>query len=200
MLIKRRASYEEFSIPFGNVCLKLGLTPNALTILGLFTTAAAGVAFWMGQFILGVVLVLVASLWDMLDGATARAGKIGTTFGGVLDHTVDRIGEFMIVLGIVLSGHVAPVWGMLAIMGMWSASYVRAVAESKGGLKSCSVGIAGRLEKFAVIIAGALVEVFFPYQAMTIAMIVVCVMSLITTGQRLVYTYHELSDRGSDLR
>jgi phosphatidylglycerophosphate synthase len=191
----RRPSYEAFSIPYGRVCLKLGLTPNILTALGLLTGGAAAVAFWQQWFVSGVVLMLLAALWDMLDGATARAGNIGTTFGGVLDHTVDRAGEFLIIGGIVLSGHVAPGWGLLALFAMWSSSYVRAVAESKGGLKTCAVGIAGRLEKFVIIIAGAVFEMFWPYRALTAAMILVAAISLITTVQRLVYTYQELQRR-----
>jgi CDP-diacylglycerol--glycerol-3-phosphate 3-phosphatidyltransferase len=192
---ERRPSYEAFSIPYGRVCLKLGLTPNILTVLGLLTGAVAAVAFWHEWFIPGVVLMLLAALWDMLDGATARAGNLGTTFGGVLDHTVDRAGEFLVIAGIVMSGHVAAGWGLLALFAMWSSSYVRAVAESKGGLPTCAVGIAGRLEKFAIIIAGAVCEIFWPYQALTVAMIVVTVISLVTTIQRLVFTYQELQKR-----
>jgi phosphatidylglycerophosphate synthase len=194
---QRRTSYEQHSIPYGRVCVKLGLTPNVLTVLGLLTAAVAAIAFWQEFFITGVVLVLLASLLDMLDGATARAGNLGTTFGGVLDHNVDRIGEFFVILGIVLSGHVAAGWGMFALFGMWSASYARAVAESKGGMKNCAVGMVGRLEKFAIIIIGAVLEVFFPFYALEVALIVVGVISVVTTGQRLAYAHRELSRRES---
>jgi phosphatidylglycerophosphate synthase len=192
---QRRASYEQLSLPYGRVCVKLGLTPNILTALGLLTACAAGVAFWQREFILGVVLVLVASLLDMLDGATARAGNLGTTFGGVLDHNVDRFGEFLILLGITLSGHVSVGWGMFALFGMWSASYARAVAESKGGMKTCAVGIVGRMEKFTLIIIGAVLELFFPFYALEIALIIVGILSVVTTGQRLVFAHRELSEK-----
>ena len=181
----RRASYEAFSIPYGRVCVKLGLTPNILTALGLITAGGAAAAFWQERFILGVFLMLVTSLLDMLDGATARAGNLGTVFGGVLDHNVDRVGEFLIILGIVLSGHVHPGWGMFALFGMWSASYARAAAESIGKMKTCAVGFVGRFEKFVIILAGAVFEVFFPMKALQIAMVVVGTISFITTIQRL---------------
>ena len=86
---ERRASYEAFSIPYGRVCVKLGLTPNILTVLGLITAGGAAAAFWQERFILGVFLMLVTSLLDMLDGATARAGNLGTVFGlpNRLDHS-----------------------------------------------------------------------------------------------------------------
>jgi len=195
----RRTAYETFSIPYGRLCVRLGLTPNILTVLGLVTAAVTGVAFWQQRFILGVVLMLATSLLDMLDGATARAGNLGTTFGGVLDHNFDRVGEFLILLGIVLSGRVAAGWGMFALFGMWSASYARAVAESIGGLPRCTVGLVGRLEKFVLIIAGSVLEVFFPHRALTIALIVVGAVSCVTTMQRLLFARRELSGR-SDSR
>lgn len=191
----RRSAYEAFSIPYGRLCVRLGLTPNVLTVLGLMTAALTGVAFWQQHFLLGVALMLVTSLLDMLDGATARAGNLGTTFGGVLDHNFDRVGEFLILLGIVLSGHVAAGWGMFALFGMWSASYARAVAESIGGLPSCTVGLVGRLEKFALIIAGAVLEVYFPHRALAIALIAVGAISGLTTMQRLVFAHRELSGK-----
>lgn len=189
----RRASYEAFSIPFGRVCVSLGLTPNILTALGLVTAGGAAIAFWQERFFLGVFLMLVTSLLDMLDGATARAGNLGTVFGAVLDHNVDRVGEFLIILGIVLSGHVHPGWGMFALFGMWSASYARAAAESIGKMKTCAVGIVGRLEKFVIILAGAVLEVFYPMQALQIAMIILGTISFITTIQRLIFAHKELS-------
>ncbi len=191
----RRASYEAFSIPFGRVCVNLGLTPNILTALGLVTAGGAAAAFWQERFMLGVILMLVTSLLDMLDGATARAGNLGTVFGGVLDHNVDRVGEFLIILGIVLSQHVHPGWGMFALFGMWSASYARAAAESIGKMKTCAVGIVGRLEKFVIILGGAVLEVYFPMKALQIAMIAVGTISFITTIQRLVFAHKELSGR-----
>jgi phosphatidylglycerophosphate synthase len=192
---ERRASYEAFSIPYGRVRLKLGLTPNILTVLGLITAGGAAAAFWQERFILGVFLMLVTSLLDMLDGATARAGNLGTVFGAVLDHNVDRVGEFLIILGIVLSGHVHPGWGMFALFGMWSASYARAVAESIGKMKTCAVGFVGRLEKFVVILAGAVFEVFYPMKALQIALVMVGAISFITTIQRLIFAHKELTGR-----
>ena len=192
---ERRSTYELLSIPYGRVCLKLGLTPNILTVTGLLIAGGAGIAFWQGYFLLGVFLMLATALADMLDGATARAGDLGTVFGGVFDHSLDRVGEFLIVLGIGVSGHVAPGWAMFAFFGMWSASYTRAAAESIGGLKTCAVGFAGRLEKFVLIIAGAIFELIFPNIAMESALIVVGVVSLVTAGQRLAYAHTELSKK-----
>lgn len=192
MQSKSRTTYESFSVPYGKVCLKLGLTPNILTTVGLLLAGAAAIAIWREYFITGMVLVVLASVADMLDGATARAGDLGTKFGSVFDHTVDRVGEFLIMLGIILCGHVHPGWVLFGLFGMWSASYTRAAAESVGGMKSCEAGLVGRLEKFGILIIGLVLERFFPGYALSTAVIAVGVISLITAGQRLRYAYVQL--------
>ncbi len=195
MPTKRRSIYESRSIPYGRLCLKLGLTPDIITVLGLVMAGGAAIALWQEYFILGLILVLLASVADMLDGATARAGDMGTKFGTVLDHVVDRMGEFLVMLGVVLSGHVLPGWGMFGLFGMWSASYTRAAAESVGGMKNCEVGFMGRTEKFGLLIIGMFLEEFFPGYPLSTAVITVGVISFITAAQRLHYAYVEIIKR-----
>jgi len=192
MQSKRRSTYEALSIPYGRICLRLGLTPNILTAMGLILAGGSTIAIWKEYFLLGVILVILASVADMLDGATARAGDLGTKFGSVLDHTVDRVGEFLIMLGIILSGHVHPGWVLFGLFGMLSASYTRAAAESVGGMSSCVVGLVGRLEKFGMLIVGLALERYFPGYAITTAVIAVGVISFITAGQRLHFAYVQL--------
>lgn len=189
---KRRSTYETMSIPYGRACLKLGLTPNILTVIGLVIAGGAAVALWQRYFWVGILLVITASFADMLDGATARAGEIGTKFGCLLDRCVDRMGEFLILLGIALSGAVHPGWAMFGLFGMWSASYNRAAAESVGGLKNVEVGFVGRLEKFGMLILGMFLESYFPGYALSTAVIAVGVVSFITALQRLHYAYVHL--------
>jgi len=192
MQSKRRMTYEAMSIPYGRVCLKLGLTPNILTAVGLLLAGGSAVAIWKEYFIWGVVFVILASFADMLDGATARAGDLGTKFGSVLDHTVDRVGEFLIMLGIALSGHVHAGWVLFGLFGMLSASYTRAAAESVGGMSNCVVGLVGRLEKFGILIAGLVLERYFPGYAISTAVIAVGAISFITAAQRLHFAYVQL--------
>ncbi len=192
MQSKRRMTYEALSIPYGRVCLKLGLTPNILTAVGLLLAGGSAVAIWKEHFILGVVFIILASIADMLDGATARAGDLGTKFGSVLDHTVDRVGEFLIMLGIALSGHVHAGWVLFGLFGMLSASYTRAAAESVGGMSNCVVGLVGRLEKFGMLIVGLALELYFPGYAISTAVIAVGAISFITAAQRLHFAYVQL--------
>lgn len=149
----------------------------------------------------GVFWMILCSFMDMLDGSTARAGKMGTVFGGILDHVADRYGEFFILAGITLSGAVHPGWGLFALFAMLIASYTRAAAESIGKIENCAVGMMGRLEKFILIIVGSVLEHFLPVGTwpqggwLELALIIVGVASSITAVQRLIYARRVLGDR-----
>jgi phosphatidylglycerophosphate synthase len=200
---RKREWYERTSLVLGKICLKLGLTPNFITAVSLVCAVVSGIYFWLDRMVLGVVWMLATSLTDMLDGSTARAGNMGTVFGGILDHVSDRYGEFFILAGITLSGAVYPGWGLFALFGMLIASYTRAVAESMGKMENCAVGIMGRLEKFIAIMAGSILESFFPTAAwpkgrwLELALIFVGLTSVITAIQRLIYAHKVLGNRKS---
>jgi phosphatidylglycerophosphate synthase len=193
---KKRNLYEERSLFLGHICLKLGLTPNIITGISFLISIASGVFFWKQMMLWGVGFMFLSAFTDMLDGSTARAGNMGTTFGGFLDHVSDRYGEFFILAGVTLSGAVHPGWALSALFSMLIASYTRAAAESLCKIENCAVGIMGRLEKFILIMTGAVLEHFYPTQRwLEIALIIVSVASLITAVQRLVYTKRVLDKR-----
>ncbi len=198
---RKRQWYEESSLFLGRVCVKLGFTPNVLTAISFLSAIVSGIFFWHGMWLWGVAWMVVTAFADMLDGSTARAGNMGTVFGGILDHVSDRYGEFFILAGITLSGRAHPGWGIFALFGMIIASYTRAAAESMGKIDNCAVGIMGRLEKFIIIIIGSLLEYFYPEAIwarggwLEIALIIVGVTSYITSIQRMVYTKKILGDK-----
>ena len=198
---RKRKIYEESSMVLGRACLKLGLTPNFLTAVSFVCAIVSGIMFWQGDWIWGIFWMIATSFADMLDGSTARAGNMGTVFGGILDHVSDRYGEFFILAGITLSGAVHPGWGLFAMFGMIIASYTRAAAESMGKIENCAVGIMGRLEKFLLIIGGSIAEYFLPVGAwprggwLEFALIIVGVTSFITAAQRLVYAKKVLGNK-----
>jgi len=195
----KREFYENSTPIFGRICLKMGLTPNMLTALSLLCAVASGIFFWKNEIWWGVVFIVLTMFTDMLDGATARAGGIGTVFGGILDHVSDRFGEFFILTGIALSGMVHPGWGLFALFGMISASYTRAAAESIGKIENCAVGFMGRLEKLVLVIAGAILEKYFPDSRwLEIALIIVGATSYFTSVQRLIYTHKVLNGKKSE--
>ncbi len=195
-----RDIYETFSSPFGNICLTLGLTPNVLTISSFLCAAGAGIFFWRRHILLGVLMIVMTIFTDMLDGATARAGNLGTSFGGILDHVFDRYGEALILTGIALSGIVHPVWCLVALFGMTIASYTGEAAEAIGKIENMHVGIFGRLQKLFVIILGSVFEYVFPgNKILTYALIFVGALSFITSFQRLLFAQKVLKHRNNTL-
>lgn len=198
---RKRQWYEESSLFLGKICLKMGLTPNVITAVSLVCSIVSGVYFWRAEMLWGVFWMLMAAFLDMLDGSTARAGDMGTVFGGILDHVADRYGEFFILAGITMSGAVHPGWGLFALFGMLIASYTRAAAESIGKIENCAVGMMGRLEKFILIIAGSIIEVWLPTGIwpkggwLEFALIIVGLASTITAIQRLIYAQKILGDK-----
>ncbi len=195
----KRELYEKSTPGFGRLCLKMGLTPNVLTALSFVCAVASGIFFWKNEIWWGVIFIVLTMFTDMLDGATARAGKIGTVFGGILDHVSDRYGEFFILTGIALSGTVYPGWGLFALFGMIIASYTREAAESIGKIENCAVGFMGRLEKLVLIIAGAILENYFPNSRwLETALIIVGASSYFTSVQRLIYAHKVLKERKSE--
>lgn len=198
---RKRQIYEESSLFLGRICVKLGFTPNYITAVSFVSAIVSGIFFWRGEWLWGVLWMFITSFTDMLDGSTARAGNMGTVFGGILDHVSDRYGEFFILAGITLSGRVHPGWGLFALFGMIIASYTRAAAESMGKIENCAVGIMGRLEKFILIILGSLLEYFFPEGMfprsgwLEVALIIVGLTSYITSVQRMVFTYKVLGNK-----
>lgn len=187
-LTRFRQAYERLTIPLGRLCARIGLTPDMLTLASLCLGGLAAYAIAQQRYLLGVLLIGLMTAADMLDGATARAGGTSSPAGMLLDHVIDRYAEFCILLGIMLSGVVAPGWAMFALFGMVMASYVRARAEASGKIASCDVGFAGRPEKILALVIGLLLQPFFPQlRLLHWAVIVVGVFSHITALQRLLY-------------
>jgi phosphatidylglycerophosphate synthase len=189
ILARYRTIYERTTIPLGRICLRFGLTPDALTLISLGLGGFGAYATAQGHFWWGIVFILLMAAADVLDGATARAGGTANPYGTVFDHVVDRYAEFLILLGIMLSGAVSSGWAMFTIVGMIMASYVRARAESTGLVESCNVGFAGRQEKLGVLLLGMALQPIVPeWRLLEWATIIVGIFSHITAVQRLLYT------------
>jgi CDP-diacylglycerol---glycerol-3-phosphate 3-phosphatidyltransferase len=136
---------------------RLGLTPNALTIIGFLIAIGAAVAAGYGAWLLAAFLVIFGGSFDMLDGGLARAQNRVTRFGAFLDSTLDRWGEGVVYIGIVAgasaAGYVAgAVLAAAAAVSSFQVSYSRAKAESLG--LHGEVGVAPRAERLVLLTAG----------------------------------------------
>ncbi len=190
MLGRIRAKYQALMRPVGKGLGKSGITPNALTTISLVVAIGAGTAYALKFPVLGAVGLVVSGVVDMLDGAVARATKSASRFGAVYDHVLDRYVEFFVLAGIGLGGFSDWIWVLFCLFGMVMASFTRAKAESVGGLKQCTVGIAERQEKLIILLIGSFLQPFVT-GALMVAVIVVGVLSHITVVQRLHYTFKE---------
>ena len=198
MLDRFRMRYETAMRPLGKRLGKIGLKPNTITTISLLVSCLAAVAYAFRMPLVGALGILGSGFIDMLDGAVARATKSATRFGAVYDHVLDRYAEFAILLGIGIGGLVDWIWVIFALFGMVMASFVRAKAESVGGLKSCTVGIAERQEKLMLLLVGSILQPLFSF-ALLICVFVVGVLSHVTVVQRLRYTFKQTRGLKVDL-
>jgi CDP-diacylglycerol--glycerol-3-phosphate 3-phosphatidyltransferase len=114
---------------------RVGISANALTYVALGLAALSGVAAAVGWFGVAALFVIASGVFDMLDGAVARASGTVSRWGALLDSTVDRLADGFPLLGITVfyagSGWFVAV-PALAMMGAFTVSYVRARAEALG--------------------------------------------------------------------
>ena len=189
-LRKVTASY--LTQPAARLLAKASITPNAITWFGfLVTVFAAGLIVSENLFVAGFV-VLVAGFFDMLDGALARLTNQVTRFGAVLDSTLDRIAEAVLLLSIlVLYARGQSVAESLlvgiALIGSFMVSYVRARAEALG--LECKVGLFTRAERVIVLALGLLLSQID--YILNIALGIIVLFSLFTAGQRLLHVWHQ---------
>ncbi|MFA5629697.1 MAG: CDP-alcohol phosphatidyltransferase family protein [Dehalococcoidales bacterium] len=168
---------------------KTNVSPNLLTWIGFLIALVTAVFAALGSFIVAGLLLLFGSYFDMLDGSLARRiGKV-SVFGEVLDSTLDRLSEGVILIGILYwFSTEGSLWGiMLVAVAMLSSlvvSYIRAKAEI---IKvECLKGLFTRPERVVVLALG-----FFVNQ-MEIALGIIAFFSVITAGQRLYHVWRQL--------
>ena len=168
------------------------ITPNSLTWFGfLLTVGAAALIIAENLFAAGFV-VLVAGFFDMLDGALARATNRITHFGAILDSTLDRLSEAVLLLSILViyvkSQLIAESLLVgFALFGSLMVSYVRARMETLG--IECKVGFFTRTERVIVLASGLLLSQIS--YAMVIALSIITLFSFFTAGQRLLYAWRQ---------
>ncbi len=179
--------------PIVRLIAKTPLTPNVLTWIGLGITVIAGALAFTEHLLAAGIVVLAAGLFDMLDGALARLTGRVTKFGAILDSTLDRISEAVILLGLlavfVRDAQVAEsiIIG-LALLGSFLTSYTRARMEGLG--IECKAGLFTRPERVIVMALGLLLS-GVDY-ALLIALIIVTIFSWYTTIERMVYARRHL--------
>ncbi|MEA2677664.1 MAG: CDP-diacylglycerol---glycerol-3-phosphate 3-phosphatidyltransferase [Chloroflexota bacterium] len=202
--------------PVAGIFGRLGFSPNALTLVG-FAIAIVGAYFAARQsWLIAGLIVAFGAVFDLFDGALARATGSVSKFGAFLDSTFDRLGESVVYIGIFWGLDVArdiegatSGGGFLAITAMAASlmvSYVRARAEGLGfspGTGMASVGFAPREVRMLILVVGLVLTglvggvgtMHYPNEAASIAMygslLIITVLSLLTVIQRILFTYRQ---------
>ncbi|MEP7076217.1 MAG: CDP-alcohol phosphatidyltransferase family protein, partial [Acidobacteriota bacterium] len=139
-----------------------GVPPNILTGVGLTINLGCGVLFGFGEFFWAGIVLIVANLFDMLDGNVARLTGNVTRFGGFLDSTLDRLSDMVSFFGIMIfyAGN-SPQHSLLNVslagVGMIASVMVSySTARSEGLGVKANVGFLQRPERVVLLIIGAL--------------------------------------------
>lgn len=196
MLSRFRDRANDLIRPVAEAIARAGVSPNALTFIGLVVGILAAFLFARGEQLLAGIVLLVTGFFDVIDGAVARVLRRETAFGGVLDSVVDRYVDFLIFGGIIyafVAGRIPEAglipgwgWGVLAIAGSFMVSYIRARAESAGSGR-LDVGIAERAERLIILAVGALIG-YAQY-----AVVLIVILTHLTVLQRLIVAWHRLA-------
>lgn len=167
--------------------IRLRLSPNAITILGFLLSLIPAALAAQGKFQLAGLLYLLVTPLDALDGAVARMAGQVSKIGGLLDSTLDRYGEAILLGAIayrmtVTGNNLAVVLAFASLFGSVMVSYIRARSEALG--VENKVGIMTRVERIAVVALGLLIVQVVPM------LWVLAVLSHITVLQRVWRVYH----------
>jgi phosphatidylglycerophosphate synthase len=164
-----RARVRGVAVPIALALGRLGLTPNALTVLGFGISVVAALAASQQAWIAAGLLVVFGGVFDLFDGALARATNKVSRLGAFLDSVFDRAGEAVLYLGIALgcvgAGRISPTFTLGAVLATaalgasFMVSYTRAKSESLGftsGTGMANVGVAPREVRLVLLTLGLL--------------------------------------------
>jgi CDP-diacylglycerol---glycerol-3-phosphate 3-phosphatidyltransferase len=189
-----RTQTASFTQAVGMSVHKMGIHPDAITMLGLLLVLVAAGFVAMGQMLTGAVLLLVSLPFDALDGAVARAMQRKGKFGAMLDSTLDRYADGFIFAALSYYFAVHDRFEMLllaqaALLGAFLVSYTRARAEGLG--VNCEIGFFSRMERIVVILLMLFIPLLLDWGVLLLA-----IGTNITAIQRLWYVYQSLRNEG----
>jgi CDP-diacylglycerol--glycerol-3-phosphate 3-phosphatidyltransferase len=174
------------------VCVRLRIHPNVLTVIGVLINVAAAWALAFGRFVSAGVFMILANIFDFIDGKVAHITNTVSRFGAFWDSTLDRFSDIALFLGLIylyanLRRTDYVMVAALAMMFSIMTSYARARAESL--IDKCKVGFMERPERIVLFMIGAFTD------RMAAVLWVILILSIVTVANRIHYTYLVLNDR-----
>ncbi len=193
-----RATVAKVLDPVGAWLLRMGVSPNAVTLFGTGAIVVGAIVFVArGQLLVGLIVITLAAFTDLIDGAMARARGYASRFGALLDSTMDRIADGAVFAAtaywLAVNGAKSTAAAALACLVCAQViSYIKSRAESLGA--SCDVGLAERAERLIVLGVGGLLEIMHVPYGLTIAIWLLVIGSTATIWQRMWHVRKQLTD------
>ena len=175
-----------------SISVALGIHPNVLTLIGVLINVVAAWALATDRFIAAGVIMIVANIFDFIDGKVAHITGKQSQFGAFWDSTLDRFSDLALFTGLIwlyadLGRKDYVLVSTLALIFSIMTSYARARAESL--ISKCKVGFMERPERIVLFMIGAFTD------RMAGVLWVILVLSVVTVANRIYYTYLELERR-----
>lgn len=175
-----------------NASVALGIHPNLLTLIGVLVNVAAAWALAQDRFLVAGVIMIVANIFDFIDGKVAHITGKQSAFGAFWDSTLDRFSDLALFTGLIwlyadLGRKDYVLVATLTLIFSIMTSYARARAESL--VTRCKVGFMERPERIVLFMIGAFTD------RMAAVLWVILVLSVVTVANRIYYTYLDLERR-----
>jgi CDP-diacylglycerol--glycerol-3-phosphate 3-phosphatidyltransferase len=176
-------------LPLVDRLVRMGVTPNMLTMAGIVLNLGAAALIVMGYFFWAGIVLIVASLCDLLDGSVARRSNNVSAFGAFFDSTMDRISEGATLGALAFYymrvDYTAQVVATLVFLAAsFLVSYTRARAEALD--LDCRVGIMSRAERLVILITGLILN---RWHVLDVVIFAVAALTAFTVGQRVIHVY-----------
>jgi CDP-diacylglycerol--glycerol-3-phosphate 3-phosphatidyltransferase len=175
-----------------NTAVALGIHPNVLTLIGALINVLAAFFLATDRFITAGIVMLIANIFDFIDGKVAHITGTQSQFGAFWDSTLDRFSDLALFTGMIwLYAHMGRygyvLVATLSLIFSIMTSYARARAESL--IEKCDVGFMERPERIVLLMIGAFTD------RMAGVLWVILVLAIITVSNRIYYTYLVLNNK-----
>lgn len=194
-----RSSVSRVTDPIGAWLQRRGVSPDVVTVFGAAGTMASALWFLpQGQLFAGTLVIWAFAMFDLLDGAVARARGHGTPFGAVLDASCDRLADGALFAGLtwwcfgVGDRRELAVAALICLVSAQVISYIKARAEATG--LSAGGGMMERAERYLVTLVGTGLTGLGLSWAIDVALWLVAVLSLVTIGQRVTAVWRSAKE------
>ena len=163
--------------------IRLGVTPNALTVASCLLVLLAAVLLARGDWVAGGVVLLAGGILDGLDGELARALKSASPLGAFLDSITDHLGDMAVHLGLLwwYLARGAVLEPILLFVGLFASMLGSQIRSRAGmvGIDTKTIGWATRFERLAILLAG----LFTGW--LTLALAALALVNTLSAAQRL---------------